>query len=91
MTDHGAEETEIPGMTLEELLALPVSVPLDDANRALSLRRSTGYALARSGRYPVPVLRAGRTYRVARAALLRVLGISPDTPAPTADTDNTAV
>lgn len=35
------------GMTREELLALPVAVDLDTANKALTIGRSTGYALAK--------------------------------------------
>lgn len=66
-------------MTVQELLDLPVSFPLDTANRALALRRSTGYALARRGEYPVRVLRVGNTYRVSRSDLLRYLGIDPGT------------
>lgn len=64
------------GMTHEELIALPVAVSLDTANRALLLGRTTGYSLARRGQYPVPVLRHGRQYRVARAHLHRHLGLA---------------
>ena len=62
-------------MTEAELLALPVSFPLDTANRALCLGRTTGYALAKRNEYPVRVLRLGNAYRVTRADLLRFLGI----------------
>lgn len=37
------------GMTRDELLALPVAVDLDTANKALTIGRSTGYALAKRG------------------------------------------
>lgn len=70
------------GMSLRELMALPVSVTLDDANRALNLGRAKGYAMAKSGTYPVRVLRLGRAYRVPRADLLRVLGIEQPTVSP---------
>ncbi|GAB3113503.1 hypothetical protein GCM10027160_17600 [Streptomyces calidiresistens] len=65
------------GMTRDELLALPAAIDLDTANRALSIGRSTGYALAKRGRYPVKVLRLGNAYRVITADLLRVLAIEP--------------
>lgn len=61
-------------MTHSELLALPVSFPLDTANRALALGRTTGYQLAKRGDYPVRVLKLGNAYRVTRADLLRYLG-----------------
>jgi len=65
------------GMTLAELLALPVVVDVTTAARALGLGRSTGYELARCGEFPCRVLRVGRSYRVPTADLLRVLGITP--------------
>lgn len=40
---------------------------LETANRALSLSRTTGYALAKHGGYPCTVLRLGNAYRVATA------------------------
>jgi excisionase family DNA binding protein len=61
----------------EELLALPASVDLVTAAKALGIGRTTAYQLARSGDLPVPVLRLGVRYRVPTAALLQVLGIEP--------------
>ncbi|MEU4200830.1 hypothetical protein AB0F64_12870 [Streptomyces sp. NPDC026294] len=62
-------------MTRDELLALPVSVDLETANRALALGRSTGYQLAKQDEYPVRVLRLGNAYRVVTAELHRLLGV----------------
>lgn len=74
MNSHARVKTA-RAMTQRELLSLPVSFPLETANRALSLGRTTGYDLAKRGEYPVPVLRFGNAYRVTRADLFRVLGI----------------
>jgi hypothetical protein len=63
------------GLTREELLALPAAVDLETANRALSLSRTTGYDLAKRGRYPCTVLRLGNAYRVVTADLLKPLHI----------------
>ncbi|MFJ3939166.1 integrase [Streptomyces parvus] len=63
-------------MAREELLALPVAVDLDTANKALTIGRSTGYALAKRGEYPVAVLKLGNAYRVVTADLHRLLGIT---------------
>ncbi len=63
-------------MNREELLALPASVDLVTAAKALGIGRTTAYQLARAGELPVPVLRLGVRYRVPTAALLEVLGIS---------------
>ncbi len=65
-------------MQLAELLALPVVFDLETANRALLLGRTKGFQLAKSGEYPVPVMRVGKAYRVSRAELLRALSINPE-------------
>ena len=65
------------GMTRAELLALPATVDIETASRALGLGRSTGYERARRGEFPCRVLRIGSTYRVPTAELLRLLGIDP--------------
>ncbi|MFI7101921.1 hypothetical protein ACIBK8_21440 [Streptomyces sp. NPDC050161] len=76
---HAIEGAEAPrGMTHAELMALPVSFPLDVANRALDLGRTTGFALAKQGAYPIRVLRLGRQYRCTRYDLLRYLGLEVD-------------
>ncbi|MCE7080109.1 integrase [Streptomyces sp. ST2-7A] len=62
-------------MSREELLKLPVAIDLDTANRALAIGRSTGYALAKHGEYPVKVIRLGNAYRVITSDLLRLLDI----------------
>ena len=68
------------GLTRAELLALPVTVDVPTAARALGLGRSTAYELARRGEFPCRVLRVGRSYRVPTADLMRVLGVEPTTP-----------
>jgi Helix-turn-helix domain len=67
------------GLTLAELLALPATVDVTTAARALGLGRSTAYDLARRDEFPCRVLRVGCSYRIPTADLLRVLGIEPPT------------
>jgi hypothetical protein len=62
-------------MTEDELLALPVSVPLVTAGRALLMGRTKSHEMARKGEFPCRVLKLGGTYVVPKAELLRVLGI----------------
>ncbi len=57
-------------MTRDQLLALPAVVDVPTAGRAYGLGRDTSYALARSGKFPVPVLRLGRSLRVRSAHLI---------------------
>jgi excisionase family DNA binding protein len=72
------KECQAEGMSRAELLALPVTVDIGTAARALGLGRSTGYELARRGKFPCRILRLGSSYRVPTAELLRVLGIAQD-------------
>lgn len=51
------------GLTRAELLALPVTVDVPTAARALGLGRSTAYELARRDEFPCRVLRIGSSYR----------------------------
>lgn len=62
------------GMSRDELLALPVSVDLVTAGRAVGMGRTLAYDLAKRGQFPVRVLKLGNAYRVPRADLLRYLG-----------------
>lgn len=64
-------------MTMEELLALPASVPLRTAGRAWGFSTTTSHALARAGKFPIPVWPGGRTYRVNRTDLFREMGLDP--------------
>jgi len=69
-------------LTRDELLALPAVIDIVTAGRALGLGRTLAHALARRGEFPVPVLRAGRVYRVATARVLELLAIELE-PSPT--------
>jgi excisionase family DNA binding protein len=68
------------GLTRAELLALPVTVDVPTAARALGLGRSTAYELARRDEFPCRVLRVGSSYRIPTADLMRVLCVEPPTP-----------
>ncbi|MBS2966561.1 helix-turn-helix domain-containing protein [Actinocrinis puniceicyclus] len=59
--------------------SLPPTLDIVTAGRLLGIGRTTAYQLARHGRFPVPVLRVGGSYRVPTAPLLALLGI--DAPA----------
>lgn len=65
-------------MTVQEVLDLPVMVPLRTAGRALGLNESTSYRLAKESKFPVRVVAVGARFKVPRAALMDVLGISED-------------
>lgn len=61
--------------TTDEVLALPASVQLEAACKALGISVATGYRLVKVGSFPCPVLKAGRAIRVPKTGLMRVLGL----------------
>ncbi|WP_405889539.1 DNA-binding protein [Streptomyces sp. NBC_00133] len=63
-------------MTLEELLALPPTVNVTTAARALGISAHKAYALIKDGTFPVDVLTLGQTAKVPTASLWEVLGVS---------------
>jgi len=65
-------------MSMEELLALPVSVDLRTAARAFGIGRDAAYRMAAAGIFPCPVRREGQQYRVTRPDLFRAVGLPPD-------------
>lgn len=70
-------------MSMEELLALPVSFGVRTAVRALGLGASKAYEYAARGEIPgdppIPVRKYGQEYRVTRPDLFRGLGLDPGT------------
>ncbi len=68
-------------MTTAELQALPATVNVATAARALGFGRTLAYDLARRDEFPCRLLRIGCRYHVLTSDLLAVLGIPPDTTA----------
>ncbi|SED65235.1 hypothetical protein SAMN05428942_2197 [Streptomyces sp. 2112.2] len=64
-------------MTLDELLALPPTVNVTTAARALGIGVHKAYGLIKTGSFPVQTLTLGSTVKVPTAALWRVLGVAP--------------
>jgi hypothetical protein len=71
---------KIPSIT--QLRNGPPSVDLMTAAAVLRIGRTKAYDLAKRGEFPVAVIRIGDSYRVPTAALLTLLGISEQPPAP---------
>lgn len=68
-------------LTLAEVASLPAVTDLVTAGQALGLGRTRAYELARAGRFPCPVIRAGRTWIVPTAGLLALLRLPVPGPA----------
>lgn len=64
-------------MTMEELLALPVSIDLLTAARALGINPGEAYRLAQDGKFPCGTERAGGRWVVRRPRLFLELGLDP--------------
>ncbi|SFK37230.1 hypothetical protein [Geodermatophilus ruber] len=72
-------------MTQAELAALPATVDVVTAARALSCGRTLAYQLVRAGQFPARVVRLGSRYRVVTGGpdgLLAALGIEPAADSP---------
>lgn len=63
-------------MNIEEFDALPVSIGIPVACRVLDISPSSGYALAKAGKFPCRVIRVGSRYVVPTAGLREVMGIT---------------
>ncbi|WP_024795892.1 helix-turn-helix transcriptional regulator [Tomitella biformata] len=62
-------------MDRTEALGLGVTTDLQTAARALGIGKSTAYALAQKGEFPVRVIRMGSRYVIPTRELLDLLGV----------------
>jgi hypothetical protein len=69
-------------MTDAELRALPPVIDLTTAARLLGVGKTTAHELARTGRWPTPVLRFGAVTRVPTAPLLALVQARTEPPRP---------
>lgn len=77
---HGEEVGQVRSDTpvrLDEIERLPVVLGPVEAGRMLGLGRTTTYRLLRTGTFPVPAQRVGRSWRVPTAGILAHLGLDP--------------
>ncbi|MEV4465098.1 hypothetical protein AB0J51_15905 [Micromonospora echinofusca] len=94
MTSHDIDPTETPNTrgsdggvwTEGRIRALGAITDLPTAGRVFGLGRALSYELARTGDFPVPVLRVGSRYKVPVAGILTTLGLQPATGDLTPDT-----
>lgn len=67
-----------PAWSRGQLRDLGVTTDLMTAARLLGIGRTKAYQLARDGTFPVPVVRIGRTYHLAVAPLIELLGLDKE-------------
>lgn len=65
-------------LSVDEVRALPASTDLETGGRCFGLGRTKAYELARSGEFPIPVLRLGSQWRLMRADIMAALGIAEE-------------
>ena len=66
--------------SVQNIIDLGVTTDLVTAGQILGIGRTKSHALAREGRFPVPVLRHGRRYVVPVKPILELLHSSPASP-----------
>jgi hypothetical protein len=73
---------DVPGEppTLEEIKGWGATTDVVRAGTAFGLGRNRSYDLARTGEFPVRMVKIGRTYRVVVAELIAVLEASVGSP-----------
>jgi hypothetical protein len=64
-------------LTIAQVCALPATVNLMTAARALGLGRTKAYELVRGNEFPCRVHKIGDTYMVPTADLLAYMGVTP--------------
>ena len=70
--------------TVAQVRGLGMATDVETAASVLGIGRTTAYSLARSGEFPVPVIRVGKRYVVSVEGLLTVLGAGDASQAPDA-------
>jgi hypothetical protein len=60
--------------TVQAVQALGVTTDVETAGAILGVGRTKAYELAKSGEFPVKIIRVGRRYLVPTPALLQLLG-----------------
>ncbi len=72
---HPEHQATAAVWTIEAVRGLGATVDVETAGAVLGIGRSKSYELAKSGEFPVRVLRIGRRYLVPTASILALLGI----------------
>ena len=67
-------ESNDPAWTIESIRGLGMTTDVETAASILGFGRTKAYELAKSGDFPVRLLRIGRRYVVPVPAILRLLG-----------------
>jgi len=77
-TTTGAPATTQPSSkvwTIDAVRGLGATIDIETAGAILGIGRSKSYELAKSGAFPVRVLRIGKRYLVPTPSILALLGI----------------
>jgi excisionase family DNA binding protein len=76
--DSTTTSASSPAWSRERLGELGVTTDLMTVARMLGIGRTTAYKLARAGMFPVSAVRIGRSYRIAVAPLIELLGLDKE-------------
>ncbi|MEV8609498.1 helix-turn-helix domain-containing protein [Amycolatopsis sp. NPDC051373] len=76
--DSTATAAPPPAWSREKLATLGVTIDLMTAARMLGIGRTTAYKLARTGTFPVPAVRVGRSYCIPVVRVIELLGLDKE-------------
>lgn len=65
-------------MTIDEMLELPASFPIETAGKAWGMGRHKAVALANAEQFPCPVIKLGNRYVCTKVDLFRSLKLNLD-------------
>ena len=71
---QGVAAPEVAAWSPDAVRRLGLTTDVETAGAILGIGRTKAYEMAKTGDFPVPLLRAGRRYLVPVPALLRLLG-----------------
>jgi excisionase family DNA binding protein len=61
----------------DEIWQLPAALTVPEAARLLGIGRSSAYQAVKTSTWPTRVVRVGRSIRIPKADVLRLLGMEP--------------
>jgi hypothetical protein len=79
-SDSDYESLTVTAWTIERVRRLGLTTDVATAAAILGISRTKAYALAKSGDFPVVLIRVGRRYLVPIPTLLHLLGAGGDKP-----------
>ena len=72
------------GLSIAQVQALPASVDLATAGRAIGIGRSTAFDLVKKDEFPLELFRVGKQWKCRKTDICSLLNVTPEPNTPTA-------